>query len=80
MCLEKGKHVIIEKPICLNSKDAEEIYRVAKEKNLFVLENMWTRFFPITRKAKELIKSGEIGEVKIVESDFGKIVPYNKDL
>ena len=52
MCLEKGKHVIIEKPICLNSKDAEEIYRVAKEKNLFVLENMWTRFFPITRKAK----------------------------
>lgn len=66
MCLENGKHVVIEKPITLTAKDAKEVLDFARSKKLFVLENMWTRFFPITKLAKELVQKGTIGEIKMV--------------
>lgn len=43
----------------------------AKEKDLFLLEGMWTRFFPAVEKARELVDSGVIGDVVEIHSDFG---------
>lgn len=43
----------------------------AQEKGLFLMEGMWTRFFPAVEKAQELVKSGTIGKVVAVHSDFG---------
>ena len=46
----------------------------ARERNLFLMEGMWTRFSPLVRQARALIGAGEIGEVKAVHSDFGFIL------
>lgn len=43
----------------------------AKEKGLFLMEGMWTRFFPAMSKAREIVQSGVIGDVVAVHSDFG---------
>lgn len=43
----------------------------AKEKGLFLMEGMWTRFFPAMSKVRELINEGVIGDVVAVHSDFG---------
>jgi dihydrodiol dehydrogenase / D-xylose 1-dehydrogenase (NADP) len=52
MALENGKHVLIEKPITMNVNDAETLYKLGKELNLFVGEGMWTRFFPVVEWAR----------------------------
>lgn len=71
MCLEKGKHVVCEKPFAVNEKEAGEVYALAKSKGLFVMEALWTRFLPTYIKAKELVESGELGKVISLFSDFG---------
>lgn len=74
LCLRAGKHVLVEKPLALTRSDAEELVREAGSRGLFLMEGMWTRFFPAVRKARDLIGSGEIGEIKTVLSDFGFVV------
>eukprot|EP00322_Chrysochromulina_rotalis_P024281 CAMPEP_0115854882 /NCGR_PEP_ID=MMETSP0287-20121206/14256_1 /TAXON_ID=412157 /ORGANISM="Chrysochromulina rotalis, Strain UIO044" /LENGTH=345 /DNA_ID=CAMNT_0003309019 /DNA_START=136 /DNA_END=1173 /DNA_ORIENTATION=- len=71
IALAAGKPVLVEKPIAMCAAEAEELTAEAKAKNLFLLEGMWTRFFPAIRKARELISSGAIGNVIAVSADFG---------
>lgn len=52
LALEHGKHVLCEKPFTVNSKEAEEVISLAKQKNLMVMEAMWTRFFPAIEKVR----------------------------
>ena len=63
-CLIKGKNVLCEKPLCINSRLAEELFEIAKEKGVFFADNMWTRFLPAVNIVKNLIADGTIGEVK----------------
>ncbi|ARN79505.1 hypothetical protein BST97_14720 [Nonlabens spongiae] len=70
-CLEAGKAVICEKPMGMNSKQVQEMISLAREKNLFLMEGLWTRFIPGVKKALELINKGAIGKVKHVKADFG---------
>lgn len=69
--LNHNKHVLCEKPLCMNKKEAQELVDLAEEKNLFLLEAIWSRFNPIYRKVVEEIQSGTIGEVLQVQVDFG---------
>ena len=46
MCLEMGKAVLCEKPFTINVQQAEMVIQVAREKGLFLMEAMWTRFLP----------------------------------
>lgn len=62
LCLEYGKHVLCEKAMVLTADDAREAFRLAKEKGLFLMEAMWTRFLPQYVKAKQWITEGRIGE------------------
>ncbi len=62
-CLLAGKNVLCEKPLCVNARQAEELYAIAKEKGLFFSDNMWTRFLPSVKIVKQLIDEGAIGEV-----------------
>lgn len=64
--LEHGKPVLCEKVFTLNSKQAEDIQRIAKEKNLFVAEAMWFRYMPSRKIIRELIDSGIIGDVRVL--------------
>jgi len=71
MCLDKGVPVICEKPLGLNLVEVEEMIATAREKSVYLMEALWTRFLPSTLKLKELIDAGTIGEVQSVRSDFG---------
>ena len=53
--LNNGKHVLVEKPICLTEKDTQELVDLAKSKSLFLMEAVWTRFFPLILQLKHLI-------------------------
>ena len=71
LCLEHGKAVLCEKPFTVNGGEAEEVIASARAKNLFVMEAMWSRFFPAMAHVRKLIADGAIGEVRMLQADFG---------
>ena len=64
MCLEAGKHVLNEKAFTMNAGEAEDIINLARQKKLFLMEAMWTRFFPIQVRVREILAAGLLGELK----------------
>lgn len=71
LCLDAGKAVLCEKPFTLNAKDTSELVELARKKNLFLMEAMWTRYFPAVEKTREWLKEGIIGDVQILKADLG---------
>jgi predicted dehydrogenase len=71
LALEAGKHVLCEKPFTINAAELEAIVRVARERKRFLMEGMWSRFFPAMVRLREMVNGGAIGEVRMVQSDFG---------
>lgn len=69
--LTHKKPVICEKPFALNAKETREMIKCAKDNDTFLMEAMWTRFQPVTRKVMEWIESGKIGDIVSVRSEFG---------
>ena len=57
--------------MALTLSDAEEMVTAAKLNGRFLMEGMWTRFFPAVRHARQLIADGAIGSVVHVQADFG---------
>ncbi len=74
LALEHGKHVLVEKAFTINAKQARELARIAREKNLFLMEAIWTRFLPSYKLLKNKIQNKEIGDVKLFNISFGNIV------
>ncbi len=70
LMMNNSKHVICEKPIAVNAKEAEEMFLCAKENNVFLMEAMWARLVPGTNKMLELIKDGVLGDILAVEGKF----------
>lgn len=68
--LKAKKHVLCEKPICTNAKDARKLEKIAKDNGVFLMEAMWTRFLPAIIESMEVAKSGKIGKVMGVKADF----------
>ncbi len=75
LCIEYNKHIICEKPFVLHKNEAEDIFNKAREKKLFVMEAVWTRFVPSFSRAKEWISKGLIGEVKSANYTVGFKAP-----
>ncbi len=71
LALNAGKATLCEKPFTLNVREAEEVVRTAREKQVFLMEGMWSRFFPLMTQLRSLLQAGEIGRVRMVEADFG---------
>lgn len=69
--LDHGKHVLCEKHLCVNFKQCDALLKKAKTKNLFLLEGIWSRFFPSYIFLREQIGSGALGEIKKVDVQFG---------
>lgn len=70
LCLEAGKNVLCEKAFTVNAEQARILYKTAKEKGLFLMEAVWTRYFPLSIKIRELVKAGKIGKIVRVTSDL----------
>ena len=66
LCIEHGKHVLVEKAFTANAGQAEKLIGAAREKGLFITEAIWTRYMPMTHKVKEIMESGIIGEPRII--------------
>ncbi|KAH8657760.1 hypothetical protein BX600DRAFT_468096 [Xylariales sp. PMI_506] len=71
--INAGKHILCEKTFTLNAKEAREVFAAAEKKGVFVMEAMWTRFFPLALKLQELLhKDKVIGNIYRVFCDFAK--------
>jgi predicted dehydrogenase len=71
LCLEHRKHVLCEKAFALNKRQAKTMIDLARRRNVFLMEAFWTKFLPQFEKISELIGKGIIGEVKLIQADFG---------
>jgi predicted dehydrogenase len=63
----------------MNRREAEEMVAAARSAGTFLCEAMWTRFLPGTRRVRELIASGSIGEPRQLECDFGFRTDFNPE-
>ena len=70
LCLKFGKNVLCEKAFTVNARQARILVETAKSKNLFLMEGMWVRWFPLSIKIRKLVKEGKIGEVQRVIADL----------
>lgn len=71
LALRGGKAVLCEKPFTINLREAQQVVAEARERKLFLMEAMWTRYMPALAEVKRIIASGEIGVVNSVHADLG---------
>jgi len=71
LCLDHGKAVLCEKPFAVNATEAEAMIAAAGRNRRFLMEAMWTRFLPATRQVARWLADGAIGEVRMLNVDFG---------
>ena len=71
LCIEAGKPILCEKAFTANAEQAEELCRLAKEKNVFMTEAIWTRYMPFLATMKEVIASGVIGAPCLLTGNLG---------
>jgi predicted dehydrogenase len=70
LALSHGKPVLCEKALTVNAAQAKKLYETARAKNLFFMEAVWTRFFPLSVAVRKHIVDGDLGEVVRVSSDL----------
>ena len=71
--IEEGRHVLCEKPLTFTIKEAKELYGLAKEKGVVLMEGIKTAYCPGFMQMMNVARSGVIGEVKDVEACFSRI-------
>lgn len=79
LALSYGKHVVVEKPFTVNAAQAADLINFAKTQQLFLMEGMWTRFFPIIFQVRALLSQGAIGDIVSVNADKGVRVDESVD-
>jgi predicted dehydrogenase len=67
---DAGKHVLCEKPFAMNAAEAERAIRHAEKKGVLVMEAFMYRFHPQWQRARELVRIGDIGEVRSILTSF----------
>ena len=70
LMMEHGKHVIVEKPMAVTADEARRMTECAKKNGVFLMEAMWTRFFPAWERMTSIIREGVIGEIRHVYGVF----------
>ena len=71
LMISHGKHVLCEKSFTVDAQQAKEIFALAKEKKVFVMEAFWTKLLPIYREMEKVVASGAIGEIRTVTAQYG---------
>ncbi len=75
--LKNNKHVLCEKAITVNGNQLREIIELANEKNLIVAEAMTIYHMPLYKKLRDIVKSGQLGKLKMVQVSFGSCKEYD---
>ncbi len=71
LCLNFNKAVLCEKAFAINSRQAIEMIKTAKERKVFLMEALWTKFLPHYKKLQELLQQKTLGDIKSVLVNFG---------
>jgi predicted dehydrogenase len=79
MCLEAGKAVLCEKPFASNLAQVETMIAKAREKKVFLMEALWSRFLPSMQQFKTEMENGSIGKPLLLQCNFGFISPFDPD-
>jgi predicted dehydrogenase len=69
-CAEAGKHILCEKPFTVNRAEAERAIEVVRRARVFLMEAFMYRLHPQTTRLVEIIRRGEIGEVRLIQASF----------
>jgi predicted dehydrogenase len=72
LALEAGKPALVEKAFTINAAEARDLVSLARERELFLMEAMWTRFLPHMAEIRRLISDGALGELVTVIADHGQ--------
>jgi len=75
-----GKPVLCEKPMGMSEAETREMVELANKHNIFLMEGLWTRFFPIYQWLESVMESGKLGRVYNVIADFSYHSPYDPTL
>lgn len=85
--LKAGKHVLCEKAITMSNKELDEALALAKEKELVLTEAMTIYHMPLFHKLKDIIATGKLGKLKMIQASFGSLKEadptnrfFNKDI
>jgi len=71
VCLAAGKPLLVEKAFTLDLAQAQDLVTMARERELFLMEAMWTRTLPAMLRLQQLLADGAIGRVTSVQAAFG---------
>nr|CAD7435799.1 unnamed protein product [Timema monikensis] len=71
LMLNSGKPCLVEKPLTLNLKETKQLINLARNKKLFLMEAIWSRFFPVYQLLRDELKAGTLGDVLQVIANFG---------
>jgi predicted dehydrogenase len=71
LCIENNKAVLCEKAFAINYEQAEKMIHAARNKKVFLMEAVWTKFLYPFNKVKQMINDGMIGEIKSMQLNFG---------
>jgi len=77
--IEAGKAVLVEKAFATSVADTEAIISAARARGVFVMEAMWTRFLPAIVHLRELVASGELGDIRAVYGDLLAFREFDPD-
>ncbi len=79
LCLNHQKAVLCEKAFAMNSREVALMIEASRKNKTFLMEAFWTMFQPSFQKAMEIIRSGELGALKMIHSDFAFNADYNPE-
>ncbi|MEO6471332.1 MAG: Gfo/Idh/MocA family oxidoreductase [Aeromicrobium sp.] len=75
--IERGIHVLCEKPMTLSVKESEELFALANDNNVVLLEAIKTAFSPGFQRMVAVARSGSIGDIRSVDATFTKLTSGN---
>jgi predicted dehydrogenase len=78
--LQAGKHVLCEKPIASNAREAEAMAKAASETGLVLSEAFAYRYHPLTSQVKKIVDGGELGSIKHIEAQFCFFLPFTNNI
>ena len=77
MAVAAGKHVLVEKPFATSAEEARAVVDSARGAGVLAMQAMWTRYLPGFDVLRQVLESGEVGEVAEVSADFGFMLPFD---
>jgi predicted dehydrogenase len=78
LCLKHKKAVLCEKAFALNTRQLKEMIHYARQQKVFLMEAFWTKFLPQYQEVMRMISAGTIGDIKLIQADFGFKAPEPK--